>query len=197
LLSSNGAVQASCKGIRIDSNVTTTTVRQARQLLNQLGAEQVKIFVSDGLDEHRVQELAATGCVDGFGVGENILCSPDAATGIGAVGKLVVNGYDQPTMKISKGSGKATLPGLMQVYRYPDHDLCALMDEAAPSGGVPLLEEVWGHSGICSQPTIAESRIRTQQQLAALPRKALSITESYQRTLVLSDALLALVQRLS
>ena len=29
----------------------------------------------------------------------------------------------------------ATLPGLLQVHRYSDHDLLTLQDEAAPGGG--------------------------------------------------------------
>src|SRR4029077_7632512 len=105
-------------------------VKRARALLSELGAPNAKIFVSDGLDEYRARELSSS--VVGFGVGENISCSPDAATGIGAVAKLVVNGYGKITMKLAKGSGKATLPGELQAYRFDDHDLIALADEAAP-----------------------------------------------------------------
>ena len=70
-------------------------------------------IVSDGLDEYRVRR--ARDVADGFGVGENIICSPDAAAGIGAVAKLVVNGYGKMTMKVARGTGKATLPGELQV----------------------------------------------------------------------------------
>src|SRR6185369_17692559 len=100
-----------------------------------------KVFVSDGLDESRVRALAQV--ADGFGVGENITCSPDSPVGVGAVAKVVVNGYGKVTMKISRGSGKATLPGLLQVHRYRDHDLVAVEGEAVPSGGRALLEPLW------------------------------------------------------
>jgi nicotinate phosphoribosyltransferase len=76
-----GAVRATlgrCLGVRLDSEVTPENVRRARELLNALGAKGVSIFVSDGLDEYRVRELCQAGA-DGFGVGENITCSPDAA----------------------------------------------------------------------------------------------------------------------
>src|SRR6185369_6962234 len=101
----------------------------------ELGAKSARIIVSDGLDELRVAQLSEA---DGFGVGENITCSPDAAVGIGAVAKLTVNGYGKRTMKLARGTGKATLPGRVQVYRFADHDLVALADEPAPTGGRPL-----------------------------------------------------------
>ena len=95
-------------GVRLDSNVTPATVARARQLLDELGAQQAQIIVSDGLDEYRVAQLDGA---DGYGVGENITCSPDAAVGIGAVAKLTVNGYGKLTMKLARGTGKATLAG--------------------------------------------------------------------------------------
>ena len=156
------------RGIRLDSNVTPETVVAARRSLTELGAPHAQIFVSDGLDEFRVRALA--GVADGFGVGENITCSPDAATGVGAVAKVVVNGYGKVTMKVARGSGKATLPGELQVYRFADHDLIALHDEPAPSGGRPLLQPVWrGQAPVTELPRIDESRAQVRAQIEALP----------------------------
>jgi nicotinate phosphoribosyltransferase len=146
-------------------------VRRARELLQSLGAPDVAIFVSDSLDEWRVRELALAGA-DGFGVGENITCSPDAATGVGAVGKLVLNGYGKLTMKLARGSGKATLPGILSAYRFADHDLLCLHDEPAPpaSQAVPLLSPLWrGRELAAPLPTLAESRAYVARQLAGLP----------------------------
>jgi nicotinate phosphoribosyltransferase len=158
-----------CSGIRIDSDVTPATVERARNLLKTLGAPNVAIFVSDGLDEYRVRELALAGA-DGFGVGENITCSPDAATGVGAVGKLVLNSYGKLTMKLARGSGKATLPGLLQCYRMAGHDLLCCADESAPRGGVPLLQPLWrGRKAVGQLPSLASSREHVQRQLASLP----------------------------
>jgi nicotinate phosphoribosyltransferase len=158
-----------CSGVRLDSNVTAETVRRARALLDSLGGQAVSIFVSDGLDEWRVRELAQAGA-DGFGVGENITCSPDAATGIGAVGKLVVNGYGKLTMKLSVGSSKATLPGLLQVYRFADHDLLTLAEEPPPRDGTPLLVPLWrGRELLRPLPELPASRALVAAQLSALP----------------------------
>lgn len=166
------AVQATagrCTGVRLDSNVTPASIRRAKALLAELGAPHVKVIVSDGLDELRVRELAAAGA-DGFGVGEQIVCSPDAATGVGAVGKLVLNGFGKLTMKLARGSGKATLPGLLQAYRFADRDLLALHDEPPPAGGRPLLAPLWrGRSLVAPLPPLAQSRAAVQKQIAALP----------------------------
>jgi nicotinate phosphoribosyltransferase len=183
-------------GVRIDSNVTPETMREARRLLDALGAPHAKLFVSDGLDEVRVRELAPY--VDGFGVGEQITCSPDAATGISAVAKLVVNGYGKITMKLAKGSGKATLPGELSAYRFADHDYIALAREAAPSGGKALLEPVWrGRAPSRTSATLDATRAHVREQLAALPDDLRAPEISPRpRPVIASPGLIAEVERL-
>ena len=182
-------------GVRIDSNVSRETLLRARKILDEAGAPHAKIFVSDGLDEYRVRDLVDH--ADGFGVGENISCSPDAATGIGAVAKLVVNGYGKVTMKLAKGSGKATLPGALQAYRFADHDLIALASEPPPSGGRALLEHVWsGTRPIRELADLRTSRAYVRSQIEALPAgvRALEPAPSAWK-LVASDALVAEIER--
>lgn len=183
-------------GIRLDSNVSLESIARARAILDEMGAPHAKIFVSDGLDERRVAELAAR--ADGFGVGENITCSPDAATGIGAVAKLVVNGYGKITMKVAKGTGKATLPGELQTYRFADHDLVALASEPAPSGGRPLLAPLWrGNKPVAELPDLAKTRGWVREQIAALPGEAKRFDAPAARKLVASDGLVREIERLS
>ncbi len=185
-------------GVRLDSEVTVESVRRAKALLAELGAPGAHLFVSDGLDEWRVRELARAGA-DGFGVGENITCSPDAATGIGAVGKLVQNGYGKPTMKLARGSGKATLPGMLQVHRYGDHDLLALLSEAVPPGGRALLQPVWrGHGPALPSVKVEASRAWVREQIDGLPPhlRALETDHGAPWRLVISDELHDLVVRL-
>ena len=186
----------SLTGVRIDSNVSVASMVRARKILDDHSATHVKIFVSDGLDEHKVRELAPY--VAGFGVGENISCSPDAATGVGAVAKLVVNGYGKVTMKLARGSGKATLPGELQVYRFSDYDLVALADEAV-TGGAPLLRPVWrGRAPVAGLPTLDESRAHVRRQIEALPADLRALEQAPRpRAIVASDALVALIERLS
>lgn len=193
-----------CTGIRIDSGVTVDSVRRAKALLAELGAPHVKVLVSDGLDEYRVRELARAGA-DGFGVGENITCSPDAATGVGAVGKLVLNGYGKLTMKLAKGSGKATLPGMLQAYRFADHDVLTFADEAPLAGGQPLLQPLWrGHAPCAGLTSLATRRAEVQRQIAALPSHLSALecppadapTGAAAWPLLLSDRLFETIQQL-
>ena len=181
-------------GVRLDSNVTPATVARARAILDELGAPQAKIFVSDGLDEFRVAELDGA---DGYGVGENISCSPDAAVGIGAVAKLTVNGYGKLTMKLARGTGKATLPGELQVHRFADHDLVALADEAVASNGRKLLQPVWRGRAPVSLPTAAEARAYARAQIEALPAPLRALAPAERPwPLVASDGLVAKVEQL-
>ena len=186
--------------IRIDSNVTPDSIVRARKLLVELGSPSTKIYVSDGLDEHRVAELREL--VDGFGVGENIVCSPDSPVGIGCVAKLVVNGYGATTMKVAHGTGKATLPGELQVWRFSDHDLVALATEPNPGqGGRPLLTPVWRGDGPARETSarvdLGEARERCREDLAALPAELRALeTKGIARKLVASDALVREIERL-
>ena len=182
-----------CRAVRIDSQVTPQTLARARKLLDDLGAPHVRIVVSDGLDEFRVQALAAAGA-DAFGVGENITCSPDAATGVGAVGKLVLNGHGCLTMKLARGSTKATLPGFLAVYRHSDHDLLTCDDEPA-AGGQPLLTPVWrGRTQVGTLPSLQQSRTAVRAQVAQLPAALRDLSPCAPQDawpLVLSDKLVA------
>ncbi|MGZ3427858.1 MAG: nicotinate phosphoribosyltransferase [Polyangia bacterium] len=185
-------------GVRLDSNVTPETVARARQILDELGARHAKIIVSDGLDEFRVAQLDGA---DGYGVGENITCSPDAAVGIGAVAKLTVNAYGKLTMKLARGTGKATLPGELQVHRFADHDLVALADEVVASNGRKLLQPVWRGRAPVAPPTPEQTRAYAQEEIAALP-PALRALETPAPgaaplwPLVASDGLVAKVEQL-
>lgn len=186
--------------IRIDSNVTPESMVRASALLRELGAADTKIYVSDGLDEARCVELRDL--VDGFGVGENIVCSPDSAVGVGAVAKLVVNGYGAVTMKVAKGTGKATLPGELQVHRFADHDVVSLLSEPSP-GGRPLLQPFWrGDAAVVetdARKALGAARARAKEEIAALPEELRSIDtgpSQARRKLVASDGLVRAIERL-
>jgi len=189
--------------VRIDSNVTPASITRARALLDDLGCRDAKIYVSDGLDEHRCAELADL--VDGFGVGENIVCSADSPVGVGAVAKLIVNGYGRTTMKVAHGTGKATLPGELQVHRFADHDLVSLAGEPAPGGGgKALLQPVWRDNrsvtGTNAREALAAARDVAKAGVDALPAELRAIevakVAAPTRKLVASDALVREIDRL-
>ncbi|MCS7136346.1 MAG: nicotinate phosphoribosyltransferase [Nitrososphaerota archaeon] len=79
-------------------------VMETRWALKLLGRENVKIFVSGGIDEADIKELSDI--VDGFGVGTSIAFPPSVDIALDIV---EVNG--QPRSK------KGKLPGRKQVYR--------------------------------------------------------------------------------
>jgi nicotinate phosphoribosyltransferase len=193
------ATDGKLAAIRIDSNVTPQSLTRARQLLADLGSPQTKIYVSDALDENRVAELRDL--ADGFGVGENIVCSPDSAAGIGAVAKLVVNGYGGITMKVAKGTGKATLPGELQVWRFSDHDVVALASEPPLPGARSMLAPVWrGDARVDASDVredLAAARSHAKAEIASLPPSLRSIDRgAASRKLVASDALVAQIEEL-
>lgn len=162
------AVRASAGGpygIRIDSAITRENILRARALLDELGARQTRIYVSGGMDEHAIEALGDAP-IDGYGVGERIVTSPDAPVGVGAVAKLSIIG-DRPTMKLSRGSGKATLPGRLQIWRGPEGDRVGLAHD--PPSGEPLLLPVWDATGRLPEPSLDEVRAHALRSLANLP----------------------------
>ena len=107
---------------------------------------------------------------DGFGVGENITCSPDAATGIGAVGKLVVNGHGKRTMKVARGSGKGDAArGCCRSIASPI-TICCAAPMSRRLRGRPLLQPLWrGAIALYPAAHLDDSRAAVAAQLDALP----------------------------
>ena len=158
------ATHGQLAGIRLDSRITVENIHRARTMLDALGAPQAKIVVSGGMDENSIAALGDAP-VDAFGVGERIVTSPDAPVGVGAVGKLCeVNG--QPSMKLSRGSGKATLPGRVQVFRHAGIDTVTCLGETR--AGTPLLSPVWNAHGPLPLPTPETVRAYAQRSLSDL-----------------------------
>ncbi|MEX0790716.1 MAG: nicotinate phosphoribosyltransferase [Actinomycetota bacterium] len=131
------------RGLRIDSGDLARHAEYARRQLDAANLEAMKIFVSGGLDEHKIHRLVAAehAPIDGFGVGSALGVSADAPT-LDSVYKLVA--FDgRPVQKTS--TGKQIWPGAKQVWRAPDwsEDVITLVDEPAPEGAYrPLLEQV-------------------------------------------------------
>jgi len=159
--------------VRLDSGDLAAHARLVRTIFDQGGLQEVSIFASGNLDEWRLQQLLQAGApIDGFGIGTALSTSADAPA-LDAVYKL--QSYaGKPRRKRSEG--KATWPGAKQVWRWtgPDgrleRDLVALADEAAPAGGLALLQPVM-RAGRRIAPPEALSALREHAaaQLATLP----------------------------
>ena len=106
-------------GIRLDSGDLAYLAKESRKLLDEAGMNDIKIAVSNQLDEHVIKSLIEQDApIDIFGVGTSLVTgSPDAA--FDGVYKLAyANG--KPRIKLSESINKVTLPHKKQVYRIKD-----------------------------------------------------------------------------
>ena len=127
------------KGVRIDSGDIAYLTKKTRQLLDNAGLTDCRIFVSNSLDEYIIRDVLVQGaCIDFFGVGERLITSKSEPV-FGGVYKLVAAGKEDnliPKIKISENIDKITIPGYKKVYRLFSNqtgkmlvDLIALADE--------------------------------------------------------------------
>ncbi len=129
-------------GIRIDSGDLVALARSAREMLDEAGLSQLKVFVSGSLDEHAITALEDSGApIDGYGVGTRMAVSSDAPS-IDFVYKL--SEY-QGRGRIKSSPGKESYPGRKQVFRefHEDsahRDTIGTATESLP--GKPLLHRV-------------------------------------------------------
>lgn len=157
--------------IRLDSGDLTALSKEARQRLDRAGLEKVKIFLSGGLDEYKIEDLIRQGTpVDGFGVGTRLAVSPDM-TDLDVVYKLVE--FDsKPRTKLS--SHKTVYPGRKQVFRRIENgvmvgDIIARSDETVD--GTPLLHSVMkgGQRVEAGMISLEESRRYAKEEMTRLP----------------------------
>lgn len=103
--------------VRIDSGDLPVVVARVRRLLDDLGAVDTKITVTNDLDEHTVAALAASP-VDSFGVGTSVVVGSGSPT-MGMVYKLVARtGADGEWASVAKRSAeKASVGGRKSARR--------------------------------------------------------------------------------
>ncbi|WP_123053686.1 nicotinate phosphoribosyltransferase [Clostridium sp. JN-1] len=128
------------KGIRIDSGDITYLTKKCRQVLDDAGLPEVKIVISNSLDEFIIRDVLSQGAqIDSFGVGERLITAKSEPV-FGGVYKLAAVEDDNnniiPKIKISENEEKITNPGFKKIYRIFDKkenkaiaDLITLSDE--------------------------------------------------------------------
>ncbi|MHB8190319.1 MAG: nicotinate phosphoribosyltransferase [Ferrimicrobium sp.] len=127
--------------IRIDSGQPATTARDARELLDSLGAIKTQIIISGDLDETIINSLAPEP-IDGFGVGTKLVTGSGAPTA-GLVYKLVAIERDHVVIPVAKQSAqKISDGGRKAAYRVLDHNGCAIGEWSFDPD-----VELRGHSG--------------------------------------------------
>ena len=113
------------KGVRIDSGDITYLSKKVREELDKNGFEDVKIIVSNSLDENIIRDTLEQGAqIDIFGVGERLITSKSEPV-FGGVYKLVSvfkNNVEIPKIKISENVGKITNPSFKNLYRLYDNN---------------------------------------------------------------------------
>ena len=167
--------------VRLDSGDLLQLSLQVRQILDDAGMADTRIFASGDLDEYRIEELLGRGArIDTFGVGTHLSTSYDAPA-LGGVYKLVAETEDgKTTMRIKLSPGKVTFPGPKQIWRLTDErgnyveDVVALAGEAAPADGIgsakPLLELAMRSGLPIDERLQAETDDKPRQRLDRLSR---------------------------
>lgn len=103
-------------GIRLDSGDLTYLSIKCREMLDEAGLKNCKIFATNELDEYLISELERQGCkVDSYGVGDAIATSKHNPC-FGNVYKLV-QVDDMPVIKRSEDINKLINPGFQITYR--------------------------------------------------------------------------------
>lgn len=110
--------------VRIDSGDLTWQSRYVREKLDACGLNDVKIILSNDLDEYKISSILEEGAqVDGFGVGTKFVCC-EGQPNLGGVFKLNAYKNDKnvwiDSMKISEQPQKTTIPGILNVVRFKD-----------------------------------------------------------------------------
>lgn len=181
------------RGIRLDSGDLGGLARKSRRLLDEAGFDDVLIFASGGLDEHKISGLLDRDApIDGFGVGTKMGTSSDQPS-LDSAYKLC--GYaGTPRMKLS--AEKSNVPGRKQVLRQYDEgtavrDVIATDEEQRR--GSPLLDRVMADGerteAGASRPVEA-IREHSMARLAELPDQLRALkTDGNDYEVVLSDAM--------
>ncbi len=170
----------SLKGVRLDSGDLAGQAGRIRNILDEAGMTETTIMLSGDLNEYKIASLVARGVpADFFGVGNELVNSPDAPT-LSGVYKLCELESPSGTRAVFKLSeGKETRPYAKQVWRRRDEkggfveDRVARNDEPAESREwEPLLEPVMRNGALAGpKPDLSSVRQRASTQLASLPER--------------------------
>jgi len=188
----------SVRAVRLDSGDLAALAKQSREMLDEAGLLDVKIFASSGLDEYKIAELLESGApIDGFGVGTKLAVAADAPT-LDFAYKLVEYA-GEPRTKLS--SHKLIYPGRKQIFRQVEDgclagDTIGRWDERLP--GAPLLRPVMrgGKRLPEGREELETMRERAAHELARLPEELRSFRPARPGYEVASsDELQAAVQR--
>ncbi|MEM1244245.1 MAG: nicotinate phosphoribosyltransferase [Pseudomonadota bacterium] len=184
--------------IRLDSGDLATLAKSVRQLFDENGCADIKIFASGDIDEYRLRDLKAAP-IDGFGIGTKLDTCSDMAY-LNCAYKMEMYA-DVAKKKLSQG--KATWPGRKQVYRYYDadgimqHDLLTLFTDKITDAQPLLLPIMQNGQVVAKDLTLTAARERLKTQVKQLPMQYLELAQFQPHYHVtISESLKRLSQRL-
>ncbi|MBY4676830.1 nicotinate phosphoribosyltransferase [Marinobacterium arenosum] len=186
------------KAVRIDSGELDQEAMRVREILDKAGHPEIGIFASSSIDEYLIEQLSEQGApIDGYGIGTSLTTSEDAPFLNCAYKLQEYAGI--PRRK--RSSGKATWPGVKQLYRHYradgklDYDRLCCAEETDDSGQ-PLLQPVMrdGRRLTPAEPLSAIRR-RVGQQLASLPVELRQLSEPASFRLEISEQLQQLARQ--
>ena len=157
------------KGIRIDSGDLAYLSIEAKKMLVEAGLDDVKICLSNGLNERTIKSLILQGAViDSIGLGDNIVLPDKARVGCVYKNVAIKHGDDFVSrIKVSNDAAKAITPGFKKVYRFYDRetgyalgDVIALHNEKIPKDKYTLIDPLNEHNTL----TIKNYIVRELQQ---------------------------------
>ena len=171
-------------GVRLDSGDMIHQSHQVRQILDDAGFHDVKVFASSGFDEYSLSRILDQGsAIDAFGVGTKVGVSADAPY-VDIVYKLVR--YAQRDVR-KLSPGKKTLAGRKQVYRVTDsngqylEDFIGIRDETPPPGEPLMIPVMRGGQIIAALPSLDAIRSNFKGNFGKLHKdyKKLDTAQTY------------------
>ncbi len=133
----------SLKGVRLDSGDLAGQAMRIRSILDEAGMQETRIMLSGDLNEYKIASLIDRGIpVDLFGVGNELVNSPDAPTlnGVYKLCALESSSGVRPVFKLSEG--KQTRPFAKQVWRRRDEQ-GGFVEDRVTRDGEPAESSEW------------------------------------------------------
>ena len=179
------------QAVRLDSGDLIKNSKKIRQILDEEGLEEIKIFASGNLDEYSLKRFADSKApIDGYGIGTLMITSADSP--YLECGYKLVQYAGSPRYKQSPR--KATWPCRKQVYRYYNKDEKFEYDELTLDNETrkeqSLLQQVM-KNGKRIQPEKSLEQIReyVDQQIQKLPPDLLRLEKAANYTVRISKNL--------